>query len=551
MKALLMRICLSFLLLVSFTTFSKTYYVSENGDDNNDGLTVKTAWATTANVNKLSLQPGDSVLFAAGDVFNSGLVLEQAHGTVSEPIVISTYDASGENTEPRRAKIDAGKRLNALSIIDSSFVRISNLELSAITPIMSEKTTSHKRKRPAMRIGVLVKAKKPGTYESIELDNLFVRDVFYYSKNVTRNSEEVKTANGTQSYGWGIRVINNLSDALIRDVVIKNTRVENVAHTGVKFTSKHRRILDVQVTGNSIKRTGGPGIQLSGVIGGHFSSNNVDRSGSPDDPRKWGRGSGLWTWSSEKIVIEHNSFTNANGPGDSAGVHIDYNCRDIVVQYNFSANNAGGFYEVLGNNFNTVYRYNISYNDGHRVKGKNGAFQEGKSFWLSGYNGKNKRKGPYFSYFYNNTIVVDAFMSSKVAIDRATEGALVANNIFHIVGNAEYVLGDQYKPDKSGKLKIKNFIFENNLFLHERSWPKDAPVADKMGLIGDAGFHISQQPLVTDFVPSNVELVKNKGRLIEKLPGDNKGIFTGLNLSRDIFGNPIIGTPDLGAVELP
>ena len=65
----------------------------------------------------------------------------------------------------------------------------------------------------------------------------------------------------------------------------------------------------------------------------------------------------------------------ANGPADSAGCHIDFNCDNVIVQYNLSVSNAGGFIEILGNNYNCSYRYNVSVNDGHRIKGKNNAFR--------------------------------------------------------------------------------------------------------------------------------------------------------------------------------
>ena len=49
-------------------------------------------------------------------------------------------------------------------------------------------------------------------------------------------------------------------------------------------------------------------------------------------------------------VISQNKFQNANGPADSAGCHIDFNCNDVIVERNLSRNNAGGFIEILGNN---------------------------------------------------------------------------------------------------------------------------------------------------------------------------------------------------------
>ena len=81
-------------------------------------------------------------------------------------------------------------------------------------------------------------------------------------------------------------------------------------------------------------------------------NNDINYTGSYDDPRKWGRGSGLWTWGSSYALITNNSFQNANGPADSAGCHIDFNCNDIIVENNLSRYNAGGFIEILGTNFN-------------------------------------------------------------------------------------------------------------------------------------------------------------------------------------------------------
>ena len=77
-----------------------------------------------------------------------------------------------------------------------------------------------------------------------------------------------------------------------------------------------------------------------------------------------------------------------------------------------------------------MYRYNISINDGHRIKGVDGAFQEGKIFWLSGYQGNKEPKGPVNSYFYNNTIYSDASIEAKFALDNTSNGIVIANNIF-------------------------------------------------------------------------------------------------------------------------
>lgn len=42
------------------------YYVSENGNDDNDGLTPDTPWKTPEKVSTATLSPGDAVFFKEG-----------------------------------------------------------------------------------------------------------------------------------------------------------------------------------------------------------------------------------------------------------------------------------------------------------------------------------------------------------------------------------------------------------------------------------------------------------------------------------------------------
>ena len=243
---------------------------------------------------------------------------------------------------------------------------------------------------------------------------------------------------------------------------------------------------------------------------------------------------------------------NANGPGDSAGVHIDFRCRDVVVQYNLSANNAGGFCEILGDNYNCAYRYNISVNDGHRVKGRDGAFQDGKVFWLSGYVGaKEKPRGPFNSYFYNNTIFVGDKIEAKMAVAPTAAGVLIANNIFCFHGAGRMVAGDQMRADQRGSGVLERVVFANNAFLRADNWPPELGLQDVAPLIGDPGFVGPGGLRASDYVPRNLALVKDRGIRVAALPDDKVGLRIGLDVTVDFFGNPVVGAPDLGAIELP
>ncbi|MEC3907031.1 right-handed parallel beta-helix repeat-containing protein [Tamlana sp. 2201CG12-4] len=528
--------------------FGKAYYFNATlGNDANKGASPESAWKSLRKIQKIQFKPGDKILLAAGNTFPEPIVLKNVIGTKENPIVVSTYSNTDKN---KKGYIHAKGYKNGILIDNCSFVHVENLKVNASIGEIQEAKTKN-----SMRCGVLVKITKPGMYEQIYLSNLEVHDVFFEEEGFKRPEKEVETANGTQNYGWGIRIVNKVKNAVLKDVKVANSIIENVAHTGIKLTSKKYNgtfgIVDFEISNNKVLKTGGPGIQMSGVSNGHIHGNSVNYSGSNDDSRKWGRGSGLWTWDSDRVLIEKNHFTNANGPGDSSGAHIDYNCSNIVLQYNFSANNAGGFCEILGNSYNCAYRYNISVNDGYRIKGKNNAFQEGKIFWLSGYTGNNeKRKGPYNTYFYNNTIYSKNNIQAKIAIDRGVDGVLIANNIFHIESNATVVKGDQYNPETDGKWKVKNVFFKNNVFLHKSSWPKDQRLQDQQPIIGNANFINIKGSGAESFIPKNIKLIKDKGLEIPKIKNDTIGIVYGLNLTKDILGSNINGLPDIGAIEL-
>ena len=553
--------CVSvFLLCMSFSTFATDYYFhAQQGKDSNSGLSVNAPWQSLDKINRLQLNAGDRVLLAQGQTFVGSLELIDIAGSKNHPIIITSYQAPGQ--ENLSAPLIDAKNYNAgVLVIDSSFVTISNISIRAnggkfpyAAKPLAEKLGKGKYK--PKRVGIYVLAIDKGQYSHINIDNVDVKDVFANNSGFVRSYEDTTTSNGREEYGYGMYFIS-MKGAELSHVTVNNAKVSNVSHTGIKFRAINHGI----ISNSKVLNSGGPGIQMSGVHNSHVHHNEVNGSGSNNDTRNWARGSGMWTWSSSDIIVEHNKFLNAKGPGDSAGFHIDFNCNNIIVQYNLSANNAGGFLEILGNNYNNSYRYNVSVNDGYRVKKKGVAFQEGKTFWLSGYVGSEnkgkqrkpkKRHGPYNSYIYNNTIFVKDEITAKIAVTRVAQGAVVANNIFHIMGDSKLVKGDQYIPEnKHDKVKLDNFIFENNLFLRQGNWPKDVLVQDNSPLYGDAQFKNAGGFNVEDYTPTNLALIQDKGIEIPQIPGDKHGLIVGLKAQKDILGNPIQGKPDLGAIEI-
>ena len=76
---------------------ASTYYVSSStGNDNNNGTSSASAWKTIGHVNGQTFQPGDSVFFKRGDVWNESLT-PPSSGSSGNPI---TFDAYGTGPAP-------------------------------------------------------------------------------------------------------------------------------------------------------------------------------------------------------------------------------------------------------------------------------------------------------------------------------------------------------------------------------------------------------------------------------------------------------------------
>ena len=74
-----------------------TYYVSSSsGSDAGSGTSAASAWQTIAHVNGQTFQPGDSILFKRGDVWNESLA-PASSGSSGSPI---TFDAYGTGAAP-------------------------------------------------------------------------------------------------------------------------------------------------------------------------------------------------------------------------------------------------------------------------------------------------------------------------------------------------------------------------------------------------------------------------------------------------------------------
>ena len=111
---------------------SSIYYVANDGDDSNDGLTPSTPWKTIGKVNSEmmgggDINEGDDVYFNRGDTFSDTYLLMNIGGTSSEQMIVGAY---GTGNDPILSGNIYGIYWNEAN---GQNVRFDNLEISTIS----------------------------------------------------------------------------------------------------------------------------------------------------------------------------------------------------------------------------------------------------------------------------------------------------------------------------------------------------------------------------------------------------------------------------------
>jgi hypothetical protein len=526
--------------------FATDYYIdTADGSDSSNGRSEANAWRTLSKAGSQNYNPGDRILLKRGETFPGKLYLSNKNGTSESPIVVGAY---GSGAMPI---IDAAGYRAGVHLENSSYFTVQDLEITADGGVTVDGSD------PQLRYGVYVNVLWNGSVDSITLTNLYIHDIY------PEQDKSSEGANPTTYMGTAIRLAGTggssvnfpASNLVVQDCVIERTGFKAV---------EMQRCDGVSVLNNRMDDIGGPALQPSRCSDVTVRDNIVYRSGALTDPRMHGRGSGIWPWGSDDVLIESNTFMNAVGREDSCGMHIDFNCNNVLVQYNLSINNAGGFIEILGNNNNCTYRYNVSINDGWRVQGvldqgtiANNA--HGRILFISGWVGSsggtpNNYSGPFNTYIYNNTIFTPPGQTSHFMIHGTARGLKISNNIFYLMGP----VGTEIKGWKENGSWTQNYkqemidtvVWENNLYEHSDSNPMHLPYGDTSPVIGDPLFLNRGSLAAEDYLPSSLALVSDQGIELTNLPGDPIGVVGGLAMAHDYFGTPIDGLPDMGAAEI-
>ena len=384
------------------------YYVDAiNGNDKNDGLSESRAILSLNAVNRLSLKPGDRVLFKRGCVWNGELIIKNS-GTKQNPIIIGMY---GEGSKPMLN--GCGEVMSTVLLSDVSYVTVRNLDLTNYRSSVSDFRTC---------ISAVSRKK---TVQGIKIQNNYVHSVkglfdcpsgsanFYTFGAISVKSEKSAVWNG--------------EDINFQDIIIENNRVERVSGNGI---TAYGGVRNLSVKNNIVNNVRGDGIILAQCFDSAAEYNVVYSSG-------WG-GSGrphvnIWCYNAKNTVLQYNeSYDCQSTAGDGQGFDIDDACTDCTVQYNYSHDNIGGFFigcayynEYYGN----VVRYNISQNDKRQL-----LFLTCPSKETLNYDPEKLMYDIYNNTFYTSN-PIDQVIYNDLYEPGYTGYGKIRNNIFYVAGS--------------------------------------------------------------------------------------------------------------------
>ena len=413
-----------------------TVYYVDAGAKRNDypGTSPSKPLKTLGQVNKLSLQPGDAVLFKKDCRWVGQLTIRDS-GTPKAHIIFGMYGV-GEN----KPCLDGVGAVNAVvNGNDISFVEIHNLEVTNA----GDKRTYHR--------GISITAVYKNV-EGITIQDCYVHDV---DSSDEKTSELINSEDRHWYGGIVVRARINLNpynhDIILKDVLVENNTVKKCTLVGIavggsmKDIEKDKKCEGLIVRGNRVSDCWGDGIILFNDKGGLIEHNVVANNGVKEDITDFFVG--IWCIWSENCLIQYNESYGQRVSSDASGFDIDGGCTGTIVQYNYSHDNYGGFLLCMQwKNGCATVRYNVSINDGPFLK-----------------YGYSLNKEPFMRVdVYNNTYFTTKSIMGALTIESGD--TKVEKRVYSYFRNNIFCVKNGESPEFGAKSLLDLLGFENNCY---------------------------------------------------------------------------------------
>jgi hypothetical protein len=331
---------------------STAYYVSPSGRDTNNGTSPSTPWQTIGRVNQQVYGPGDSINFFGNASYTGSLMFgSQDAGTAANPITVTSYGVGVATIRP-------GTGVGIL-IHDTGGFTVSNLNI----------TGSGMDTNQDYGIHVLDDLSTSTVFQHIYIDHANVSGFGNYGiildcPSSTSGYQDMQITYSqfhTNLYGGMITLPPYYYNQTLTTEFIQGFYMGHVnAYNNPGSTSS--------------PLPSGNGLLVAGVNGGTVERCEVHDNGGPNARGNVG---GVYVANSTAVVVQYNeAYNNHTGTAvDGDAFDLDWDTINCTLQYNYSHNNDGVGFLLIGDNAfhqsnppqtgNTI-RYNISENDARK-----------------------------------------------------------------------------------------------------------------------------------------------------------------------------------------
>ena len=567
---------ISVLLITIFSSvipaLATNYYVDNiNGNDSNNGISASSPWQSLTNVNNTTFQPGDSILFHAGQNW-TGTIIPIGSGTKETPIVIGRY---GQGTNPR---IDGDGLTNCTAksgsehyctiyLYNQDYWIIRDLEITNYDN--SEEDAMSLEAWEANNISSYANVIEPDPYEGensrksgilVEMNNKGpVNGLHFLHLEIHGVNGDISDKNNGGIYFEVFRFSPSDQPSFFSDLLIEDCHIHDVDRTGISnrsyFDDRELRVNSnwtpnqQYVIRNSVfERTGANALIVRVSDGAVIESCLFDHCSIKES------GNAAFNFNTDGTLWQFNEFTATKAnvdDEDAGGIDSDYRSKNTIIQYNYCHDNDFGMLVTGGPgrfNDSTIIRYNIFERDGRMArKGSDGKF----ALRFSG--------SATNTIFHNNVVYLSQDQrDTKIAFHKAWSGSspnntFYYNNIFYNEGTASsYDFRDS-----------KNNLFSNNIFYGQvaSNEPPDenkitldpalsAPGNGKDGYLLQEGSSALKQGLrlnstpETDYYGNSILANALIDIGIHQVSMDEPlSLSREINMSENVFPNPVVNGP--------
>lgn len=533
------------LLFIKGSYAQTTYYLSNNGNDNNPG-TRQLPFKSIEKLNQLIFKPGDEILFNGSQVYKGSLVIDENDSSIAgKPIYISSYGKG-------KAILKASKG-NGILVKNLNGITIKNLIV----------TSNSLAENNGYGVKILNDNPGNGILNMVRISNIEVSNFRWagiYVGGIPTDLPNVKAVDGCR-FGFKNILIDKCTahDNMYFGIYVSaswNTSSKDYGNEDVtiKDCFTFNNLGDPTYTANH----SGSGILVDDTkkalveycISYNNGTLNAGATGGP---------CAIWSHSSDSVLIQYcEAFNNkTNGAADGGAFDFDGGVTNSIIQYCYSHENEGPGYLMwnydgaphrLGNN---TVRYCISANDARKHSygaihiGTGGSpitniniynntliisenpFGKSKGIWIGGSTPNENL------YLYNNIIVTDGKVP-LLDIEPGSKNIIFSNNAYWCSGKSFFIhfegsLFNNLSEWQQVKNNGRNDLFVNPVITQTK----------KIETIGNA--HWLHRLKSYRLGANSLVIKKGKKQLNFNIPPSKN----------DLWGNgiPVYSNPDIGAFQ--